>query len=118
MISKTTVTFSMKTRKPGPSEVELILSGAVDEVNIGGLENEIAGLIEGGMARITIDLSGVTFLSSGVLRIIIQYSRTLKQRNGELVLANPQAMVLKVLRMTRIDQIVRLIGVPDEKTKE
>ena len=69
------------------------IRGDCDVTNADQIDSWLAGF-DG--APIDLDLSGVTFLDSSILHVLMK----VKQRNGRLHLVNPSAVVLRLLDIT------------------
>jgi anti-anti-sigma factor len=61
-------------------------------------------------ARLIVDLSGVTFLASIGIRLLMTTARAQGLRGGKVVLAAPPPLVRKVLETAGIDQLVPLFA--------
>ena len=53
-----------------------------------------------------VDLSKVNFLASMGIRTLIMAAKTLKERDGKMILFNPEMMVAKVLKTSGTDMLV------------
>ena len=77
---------------------ELLLSGRVDAAGARELEKEVATAMRAGAQEICINLSGVRFLHSDGLRVLLQCSRQMKSSRRRLQVTRPSAEVEPVLR--------------------
>ncbi|TWT82379.1 hypothetical protein CA13_38420 [Planctomycetes bacterium CA13] len=59
-------------------------------------------------AEVVIDLSGVTVIDSHDLGELIRMQLSAKQLGRRLVLKDPQADVLKIMTLTRLDRLIEL----------
>jgi anti-sigma B factor antagonist len=57
-------------------------------------------------ANVVIDLSGVDFMSSIGIGVLVRAANALKRRHGKIVLLNPQPIVSLVLEATHIGTIM------------
>lgn len=87
---------------------QLILSGRLDPEGTQAIENAFSFVTTVRAANIIVDLSGVTFLASIGIRLLMTSARTQANRGGMLVLAAPQPLVRKVLETAGIDQLIPL----------
>lgn len=99
---------------------------APDPANILPLEGEIdlhiAPRVESSLARITktrplhvvVDLSGVTFIDSSGLAVLIRAREDIRQYGGKLTLSGIKEDVLAIFEMARLDQVF-LIDHPDDE---
>jgi anti-sigma B factor antagonist len=67
-----------------------------------------------GTSRIVVNLSGVDYIDSGGLGILVGLLVSAKKRGGELKLVSPHKRVKDVLRQTSLDTIFRVYGSDDE----
>ena len=72
------------------------------------IEKNFTAAAAGSRALVVVDLSGVSFLSSIGIRLLIKSARAQASRGGKLVLAAPQPLVRKVLETTGIDKVIPL----------
>lgn len=87
------------------------LTGELDHNAADVLRGELDGLIdETGARRLVLDLSGLEFMdSSGVGLIIGRYKR-MKRRGGSVAVRGVDARIDKVLRVSGLYQIVELLA--------
>jgi anti-sigma B factor antagonist len=75
----------------------------------GQIQEKIRDLLDRKINKIVLDLSKVSWIdSTGLGELIASLSSTKKQDDGNLVLANIQAPVQSLLRMTNLTQIFDL----------
>jgi anti-sigma B factor antagonist len=60
-------------------------------------------------ANVIVDLSGVEFMSSIGIGVLVRSANALKQRQGKIVLLNPQPSVFKVLEATQINTVIPIV---------
>ena len=104
--------MDIRTNIAGDS-CELLVSGRVDGDGANQLDEQLLGLLfkklpNGQDARrVYVDLRGATFLCSAGLRALMQHSRTMKNRHGELLVTRPSPEAAEVLKMVGLyDQLV------------
>jgi anti-sigma B factor antagonist len=93
-------------------------TGRVDSQTAPQLAEAIDAIIEAGRFRIVFDMSGVEFLSSAGLRVLINVQKTCKRWNrGELVLANVPDLIKETLDLAGFvplfrfsDDVVEAVG--------
>lgn len=88
----------------------LELAGRLDFDGAEAIEKDFTEAATGRRANIVVDLSGITFLSSIGMRLLIKSARAQASRGGRLVLAAPQPLVRKVLETTGIDRVIPLFA--------
>ena len=60
-------------------------------------------------ASVILDLTGVEFMSSIGIGVIVRAANALKRRHGKIVLMNPQPLVIMVLEATQIHTIIPIV---------
>lgn len=79
--------------------------GDVDLFSAPDLRTAIYDLIEAGDTRIAVELSGVAFLDSTGLGVLVGALKRLRERSGRMILVSPQKPVSRVLSVTGLDKI-------------
>jgi anti-anti-sigma factor len=86
----------------------LSLSGEADVTTVAELSEALTAQLAGGVRHLTVDLSGLRFADSSVIRALVLAGRTLKDRGGGLELANPQPAVARALSLLGVDQAIEV----------
>jgi anti-sigma B factor antagonist len=84
------------------SPQELRLSGELDRSTTDRFDEAVRDVIAGS-GPLVLDLSGVRFLDSSGVRSLIKLG--LSMRGRDLVLRDPGTQVMRVLTLTRLDQV-------------
>ena len=82
------------------------LSGRLDIIGTGEIETKFAGYCAGEKARVIVDVSGIEFLASIGIRLLILTAKSIASRGGKMTLLNPIPDVLYVLELTGIPAII------------
>ncbi len=85
------------------------LSGSLDIAGAGEIEAPFAA-ISSTRDKVIVDFTGVTFLASIGIRILVKAARAIGGRKGRLVVFNPTPDARKVLRSTGLDSIVPVVA--------
>ncbi len=85
-------------------------SGEVDVFTAPLLREFLLELLDGGMRKLVVDLSEVSFLDSTGLAVLVGVWQRLRNHEGSFALAAANARVAQVLRTTRLDRSLRLHG--------
>jgi anti-anti-sigma factor len=83
-------------------------SGRIDGHNAAVAEKDLLAQIEKTGPHCVIDLSGLSFLSSAGLRVLLVGVKACRAQGGSVVLAGPTAPVLDILKMSGFDKIMPL----------
>jgi anti-sigma B factor antagonist len=81
------------------------VSGEVDIYTAPRLKDEIVALIDEGAANMVVDLSGVTFIDSTALGVLIGGIRRVHTLGGELVMVAQSRPVQRILAITGLDKV-------------
>jgi anti-sigma B factor antagonist len=80
--------------------------GRLDAQAAPGLDLELADLCNRGEARLVLDLSRATYVSSSCLRVFLMCARRLRRAGGDLKLCGCNVKVADVLHITGLDRIL------------
>jgi len=96
----------------------VVLSGEADPTTATVLREMLAAQLETGARLVTVDASGLSFLDSASVRVLVLAARALQGRHGRLVLARPQPIVARLLEITGADRLldVRELAGPGSRT--
>jgi anti-sigma B factor antagonist len=64
--------------------------------------------------RVAIDLRSVSFMDSTALGVVVGAMKRARERGGEVALIGPTGSPRKVLSITALDQIMRIVDDPAE----
>jgi anti-sigma B factor antagonist len=92
----------------GESGPVLTLSGEADLTTVAELSEALTAQLASGARHLTVDLSGLRFADSAVIRELVLAGRKLKERDGGLELANPQPAVARALSLLGVDQAIEV----------
>lgn len=82
------------------------LSGRIDINSISDWDQKFTELLVGRQKPAIVDLSGVDFMSSIGLRMLIAASKPLSEHNAQMVLLNPKPNIEEVLRTAAFHRIM------------
>ncbi len=87
------------------------ICGELDESCAAQLRVRLDELFEkSGIARVVLDLAGISFMDSTGIGMLIGRYKVLKARNIPLLLSSPQSVVDKLLSLSGIYEIMPKIG--------
>ena len=84
----------------------IALQGTLDIMGVNQVEIKFAGYCSGENARILVDMSGVDYMASIGIRMLVMNAKSLRIRNGKMALLSPTTDVFNVLEMTDIPAII------------
>jgi anti-sigma B factor antagonist len=89
------------------------ISGEIDLYTAPRLHGELAAVLVDGMPpRVVIDMSGVEFCDSTGMNVLLSCLRRVHERGGELEIASPKPAVRKILQVTGLDSVFKLVDSP------
>jgi anti-sigma B factor antagonist len=78
----------------------IVVSGELDLATCPQLVTSLDGVVEGRPGDVVVDLSGVTFLDSTALTVLITFRQQLQGLGRRLVLDRPSPVVVRVLTIS------------------
>jgi anti-sigma B factor antagonist len=92
----------------------LAVCGRVDTVTAGDLESAINGLIEKGNRKLLLDFEGVSYISSGGLRVLLATAKKLRNDGDRYALCRLSPEVQKVMKLAGFTSIFSIYTSPEE----
>lgn len=111
-----TVDLALESRNENGWDV-LQVRGEVDLYTSPQLRDGITELLDQGANRIVIDLSGIEFMDSTGLGVLVVGLKRAKERNGEFALVCREGSVQKILSITGLDRVFSIHGSVAEVTR-
>ncbi|MFI7426072.1 STAS domain-containing protein [Micromonospora sp. NPDC049836] len=99
--------LSLATRTVGEHTV-LEVGGEVDVYTAPRLRERLLELIDGGARRVVVDLGRVDFLDSTGLGVLVGALKRLRSSGGSFALVCDKEPLLKIFRITALDQVFPL----------
>ena len=95
--------------------VEFTNNKILDEANIADIQNTLNALIdEQPSPKLLLDFSTVDHLSSAALGALINVNNRIRQKNGQLRLANIKPQIFEVFVITKLNKLFRIHGTRGE----
>jgi anti-sigma B factor antagonist len=85
------------------------LEGRIAADTITELEDALAAVVAEGTHHIIIDLASVSYISSAGLRVFLSTLKSVKARNGVLILVNLHPNVAKVFKLAGFTKIFTIL---------
>lgn len=105
-------------KEPRGSAMVVRISGRLDILNSKELGNELQGIIDGGQRYLVLEMSGLEYVSSSGLRVLLQARKSLKPLGGTVVLCAMTEFVRKVVDTTGFTNIFKIFGTVEEALVE
>jgi len=94
------------TREKSGDILVVSASGQINSANAAELEGRLLEWVQEGEHKWVFDMSGVEYISSAGLRVVLLLAKRLKQNSGQLVLCCLQPHVLEVFDISGFLSIV------------
>ena len=99
-----------------PDHVVLEVGGEIDVYTAPKLRERLIELVNSGQKHVVVDLGRVEFLDSTGLGVLVGAHRRLRAREGSLHLVCPHERLLKVFRITGLDNVFDIHASVEEAT--
>jgi anti-sigma B factor antagonist len=93
----------------GPTAHKVIMVGRLDSVTVGQVETRFTATVAASGRSAVLDMTGVEFLSSLGIRLLLSSARVVTRRGGKVVLFGAQPMVAEVLTAMALDEVLPLV---------
>jgi anti-anti-sigma factor len=107
MVGLAATDLTMTTAELGGSAYVLAVTGELDPASSRRLAGGLDSVLARGASHVAVDLSGVRLVDSSALKVLVERTRSLGERGGELVLV----VDLPTLRLLEITQLARLFRI-------
>jgi anti-sigma B factor antagonist len=94
----------------------VLLDGEADVTNCNALREVLEAEVAKQPRTLILDLSGLRFMDSSALHVILRVNRAMDRQGGVLALACPRDPVAKMLRLTAADQLLPVYATVDQAT--
>jgi anti-sigma B factor antagonist len=98
------------TQEKGIRIIEFTNSKILDEGNIADIGATLAAIIdENENPRLLLDFTNVDHLSSAALGMLINVNNRVRQKNGQLRLANIKRPIYEVFEITKLNKLFKIL---------
>ena len=94
----------------GSSAVVMRCSGEVDAHTCARLESAMKEILDGGLTRVIVDLTGVPYMASRGLGVLISARKLIEDSGGGLVLLNPNEAVTSAIEVLGFDSVFDIVA--------
>ena len=94
----------------------LAASGEIDIAAVPAFRDQLRRLVEDGSTSIVIDLSGVRFIDSAGLRVLVDGLTRARRRDADLRVACPSASLRRTFEISGLDKVMNVHNSVEEAT--
>jgi anti-sigma B factor antagonist len=105
--------FAVATETLAPGHELVSLCGEVDIYTAPRLKEHLVKVLDEGATGVVVDLSGVTFIDSTALGVLIGAVRRLHEADGRMALVVATRPVERVLKLTGLDRVFTIHATRD-----
>ena len=95
------------TKTAEGEKLTVALEGRLDTLTAPELEESLSSALEG-VKELVLDLSGLEYLSSAGLRVVLSTFKTVSAAEGKMTICNANEMVSKVFELTGFGNIIAI----------
>jgi golgi phosphoprotein 3 len=92
----------------------LKLQGRLDTASVHDADQSLTATIDKGARQLVLDMSGLEYVSSAGLRLLLTTAKRLQQSQGRMVLAAPSDQAGQILEMAGFSNIISVFAATDE----
>lgn len=89
----------------------------LDTMTVWDFEQKMAGLVEGGVKKLVLDLSGLEYISSAGLRSLLALSKKVKAAGGGMALCGLTGLPKEIFTVSGFDTVFPLHASVEEAAK-
>ncbi len=93
------------------------LAGRLDTSNYGELEKKLISFIEGGEKQIIVECSGLVYISSSGLRVLLMALKKITAAGGKFHLCNLQDNIREIFEIAGFTSIFKVFDTLEEAAK-
>jgi len=98
-------TLEIGSRREGSEAGVLSLKGEVDVANAHQVRDAALKLVSEGVRLLVVDLSGIEYMDSAGLGVLVAIHKRLREQGGSLAVAGPQPRVGRLFEITGLSQV-------------
>lgn len=98
--------LSIAEEKIGDKQIKLTVKGQITASSAEKFKKKLDDAIFNKNNYIIVNMSGVTFLSSGGIRVLLMYYKITKGKGGQFFVQEPSNNVKNVLGMVALDEML------------
>lgn len=109
--------FRVEYETPSDGVGVVTLEGEIDIYSAPQFKEVLVNGIEGGARRVIVDLTGVTFIDSTALGVLVSGAKRVRPHNGSLDIVCTDENIIRIFEITGLDRIFGIYPTRDEAMK-
>jgi anti-sigma B factor antagonist len=105
---KTLDPLQLEHRQDAEGREVVVVKGEIDVATSPALREELYATIDGGVRVLVVDLSGLAFIDSSGLGVLVAALKHTRERDGELILRGLDHPALRVFEITGLTELFPL----------
>lgn len=105
--------MKIETTSPAAEQVVIAIAGRLDIAGAADVETAFGAAVDGAQT-VVVDLTGVPFIASIGIRLLLANAKALSRRSGHMILCGCDPQVDKVLRSTGVDQLIAMVATRED----
>ena len=94
----------------GLRHVVVALGGELDATTVQQFRDELMRQVPAARRRVVVDLSGLRFMDTSAIHVLVSVNNQVMAGGGLLVLAGAQPVVARVLSLAGADEVMPVVG--------
>ena len=94
----------------GLGHVVVAVAGELDAVTVPQFRDELMQQVPAARRRVVVDLSGLRFMDTSAIHVLVSVNNRVMAGGGLLVLAGAQPVVARVLSLAGADEVMPVVG--------
>jgi anti-sigma B factor antagonist len=100
--------LELERRQDSAGRDVVVVRGEIDVATSGALRDELYAVMDGGSKALVVDLSGLGFIDSSGLGVLVGSLKHMREQDGELTLAGLDQPALRVFEITGLTELFTL----------
>ncbi|MBN2160563.1 MAG: STAS domain-containing protein [Spirochaetes bacterium] len=97
--------------------VRVMAADVMDMDSVADMSIFLRTLIQGGVLKIAVDLSGLEFIDSSGIGLLIDAAKLLRRRGGDIALLNVPERIERIFQPVRLNRFIRIFNNEDEAVR-
>jgi anti-sigma B factor antagonist len=94
--------------------IRLMATAILDGNNAGDMSIFMKTLIQGGAKKVIVDMTGLDFIDSSGISVLIEAAKMLRQIKGDIALINVPERVQVIIQPIKLNRFIKMFNTEDE----